>query len=137
MKYDMSIKEQKSEAFRYFTSLSNKKCLVEIKKIIPNRSLRQNAYLHLLIGYFGVHFGYTAEEAKQRYKEINRSIYAYDKNSRVFWHSSSDLSVEDMTKSIDVFRQKSSENGCPLPPADDPGWLREIENEIEHNNYYL
>jgi hypothetical protein len=111
--------------------------MVEIKAISPNRTLSQNSYLHLIIGAFGEHFGYTIEEAKQIYKELNKPIYIYRKKDRVFFRSSADLSKEDMAKTIDVFRQKSSEQGYDLPLATDKEWLLQIDNLIEQNRRYL
>lgn len=140
MKFNTAEKTEKAEAFRYFMRLANKRCVIEVKKINPNRTLNQNSYLHLIIGYFGVHFGYTLDEAKQVYKKINKSLYFYDKENlgtiTTFVKSSADLSKEDMAISIDRFMEVSKENGCPLPPATDKEWLRSIENSIEQSNYY-
>lgn len=137
MKFNLAVKAEKSEAHRYFITLFNKKSLVEIKKISPKRTLSQNSYLHLIIGAFGNHFGYTLAEAKIVYKEINRSIYLYEKKGRKFLRSSADLTKEEMAKSIDTFRQKSAEQGYELPLATDQEWLRQISNEIEGARYYL
>lgn len=141
MKYNLADKAQKSEAFRYFTILSNKKQIVEIKKVSGRRSISQNSYLHLLIGAFGAHFGYTLEEAKQIYKEMNPSVYSYQKTvrniERTFWKSSADLTKEEMAKTIDHFMRVSAEAGYPLPLATDKEWLMRIENEIQRNRHYL
>lgn len=137
MKYNLLNKAEKSEAFRYFMILANKKAVVEIKKISPGRTISQNSYLHLLIGAFGAHFGYNIEEGKTIYKEINKDVYRYEKKGRVFWKSSADLSVDEMAKTIDKFMRVSAEAGYPLPPATDREWLRRIENEIERNKHYL
>lgn len=137
MKYNTAIRTEKAEAFRAFMRLANQKKIIEIKKISPTRSLRQNAYLHLLIGYFGVHFGYTLEEAKLIYKEINSSTYRYEKKGRVFWKSSADLTVDEMTKSIEVFRERSDREGCYLPAATDTNLIMYMENEIEKAKQYL
>jgi len=137
MKFNTAVKEEKKQAFSYFMRLANKKSLVEVKKINPNRTLKQNSYLHLIIGYFGVHFGYTVSEAKLIYKEINSDIYAYEKKGRTFYRSSADLDKEAMAKTIDRFMEKSKEAGCELPLATDQEWLRQIENEIERARHYL
>lgn len=133
----MSEKTDEFEAFTYLTKLAANGSLVEVKKISPKRSLSQNSYLHLLLGAFGAHFGYSLEEAKAIYKELNNSLYRYEKKGRTFWRSSADLSKEDMAKSIDLFMQKSAEQGYPLPLATDQEWLRSIENEIERTKHYL
>lgn len=135
MKYNLADKSEKSQAFSYFMKLANKKYMVEVKKISPGRSLSQNGYLHLIIGAFGLHFGYTVDEAKLIYKQINHNLYAYTKNGRTFYRSSADLSKDEMTKSIDLFRQRSAEQGCDLPLATNQEWLRQIENEIEQSRY--
>lgn len=137
MKYDLSHHRQTTEAFQYLSDLVGRHALVNIKKVNPKRSLSQNAYLHVLIGGFGAHFGYTLEEAKQVYKEINSSIYIYKKKDRIFYRSSASLTTEEMTKSIDKFRQKSEEAGYPLPSADEREWLIRLENETEKANYYM
>lgn len=137
MKYDLAIKAEKKQAFSQFTTLANKKAKIELKRIVPRRTLSQNSYLHLIIGAFGNHFGYTLEEAKVIYKEINRAIYGYEKKGRTFYRSSADLDKEEMAATIDKFREESKKAGCELPLATDLAWLRAIENEIEHSKYYL
>lgn len=135
MKYNTAIEREKTDAKNYFEKLVASESLVEIKKISRTRSLRQNNYLHLLLGAFGDHFGYTIEESKYIYKEINKTIYFYKKKGRVFVRSSADLSVDEMKQSIDRFRDVSAEQGCDLPLATDQDWLRSIENSIEQNKY--
>lgn len=137
MKFNLAIKAEKSKAFSYFMILANKKSLVDVKKVSPRRSLNQNNYLHLLLGAFGQHFGYTLEEAKIIYKELNKSVYAYKKKGRTFYRSSADLSKEEMAKTVDLFMEKSKEQGYPLPLATDQGWLQQIENDMERSRYYL
>lgn len=137
MKFDLKNTHEEQRASDYLKMLIENKSIVEIKKVSPRRSLNQNSYLHLLLGAFGQHFGYTLEEAKIIYKDLNRDIYAYTKKDRTFWKSSADLTVEEMTTTIDVLRDWSKRGGYPLPPATDQGWLREIENAIEQSKHYL
>lgn len=137
MKFNLAVPQEAQQALGYFNKLQETKLVIELKKVSPRRSLNQNNYLHLLIGAFAQHFGYTLEEAKQIYKELSPDIYRYEKKGRIFWRSSADLTKEDMAKTIDVFMRKSAEAGYALPLATDEGWLREIENEIERSKYYL
>lgn len=141
MKFNLGIEAEAGSARMRLSYLTARKKVVELKEVSQRRSLPQNAYLHLLLGAFGQHFGYTVEEAKQIYKELNTSIYAYTKQvrdkTRTFWRSSADLSKEEMAKSITVFKQKSAEAGYALPPATDQEWLRQIENEIERSKHYM
>jgi hypothetical protein len=110
---------------------------VSVVQRAENRSLSQNNYLHLLIGAFGAHFGYTQEEAKLIYKQVNAGLYYYEKKGRKFLRSSAELNKEDMAKSIDTFMLKSAEAGYELPLATDQEWLAQIENEIERSRRYL
>jgi hypothetical protein len=136
LKYNLAVKEESEAATAYLFELAEKQSLVEVKKLSPKRSLSQNNYLHLLLGAFGTHFGYTLEESKAIYKEINSDIYLYSKKNRAFFKSSADISKEDMAKSIDNFMKKSEEAGYPLPLATDQDWLREISNQIERERYF-
>lgn len=137
MKFNLSIQTEVVRAQEYLKLLIEKKSIAEVKKISPRRSLNQNSYLHLLLNAFGLHFGYNLEEAKLIYKELNKDVYAYDKKGRTFYRSSADLTKEEMTKTIDRFREASAAQDYPLPLATDQGWLREIENAIEQSKYYL
>lgn len=141
MKYSLANAKEAGEALFYLTQLIQDKKKCEIKVIKPRRSLNQNAYLHLLLGGFGTHFGYTLEEAKMIYKQLNSGLYMYEKEVRgkkhQFLRSSADLNVDEMTKSIDVLREWSDKAGYPLPTAVDQDWLRQIENDMERHENYL
>lgn len=137
MKYNLANHTEVLAAQAYLSNLALKESICEITKVSPRRSLNQNAYLHLLLGAFGNHFGYTLNEAKYIYKELNATIYAYKKNNRTFYRSSADLTKEEMAISIDKFMEASAKQGYALPPATDLGWLMQIENEIERSKQYL
>lgn len=138
MKFNTANGDQAKAAMSYLERLIFKERLVEVKKLSGNRSNSQNRYLHLLLGAFGSHFGWTLDESKEIYKrDVNKDIFEYKKQGRTFWRSSAALSVDEMTVSIDRFRQFSDEQGYPLPLATDKNWLMEIENEIERTKYYL
>lgn len=131
MIYDLKDLQETRKAVDYLAKLSATEQLVEIKRISPNRTLRQNAYLHLIITAFGNNFGYTPDEAKMLYKYINKEIYKYKRHGLPFWRSSADLTKEEMAQSIDRFRAKSAEMGYDLPEADQLAWIRQLQNEVE------
>lgn len=137
MKFKLSVPAESDKAFEYLTKLAAKGSVVNLTKVSPTRSLSQNNYLYLLLGAFGNHFGYTLEEAKLIYKDINPSIYKYKKKGRTFTRSSADLNSLSMAKSIDKLMDESAKAGYPLPLATDQDWLIQIENEIEQAKYYL
>lgn len=135
MKFNLAIKDDATDAHIQLARLMIKKPIIELKIVKPQRSGNQNRYLHLLLGAFGMHFGYTLEEAKLIYKQINESTYYYEKKGRQFIRSSADLTTDEMTKTIDKFRIKSSEHGLDLPSANDEDWLSRIDIEMSKNNY--
>lgn len=137
MKYRLSDNIDLKAARGRINYLAKKGALVEVIEVKRNRTLSQNSYLHLLLGAFGLHFGYTIEEAKLIYKQVSSDIYYYKKKGRQFIRSSADLNTEEMAKTIDKFMLKSAEAGYELPLATNQEWLRQIENEIERSRRYL
>jgi hypothetical protein len=137
MKYNLKNPLEMVKAQEELARLTHLGELVELKKVAKRRSLPQNRYLHLLLGAFATHFGYTKEEAKLIYKELNAGLYKYDKNGRSFYKSSRQLTKEEMTKSIEAFRAYSAMYDYPLPEATDQGWLLNIENTMEQMEQYL
>jgi hypothetical protein len=141
VKYNLANNAEAGKALDYLLTLTRDGKLAEVKKISPARTLNQNSYLHLLLGDFGQHFGYTVEEAKLIYKQLNKDLYMYEKEIRgkkwQFMRSSADLTKEEMAKSIDTLMVWSEKAGYKLPPATDQDWLRQVENDIEQHKMYL
>ena len=48
----------------YVNRLFRERAVVEVRKKLPGRTLAQNSYLHLLLGYFGSEYGCSLDEAK-------------------------------------------------------------------------
>lgn len=48
----------------YVNKLFQERAVVEVKKKLPNRTLAQNSYLHLLLSWFASETGYSVEEVK-------------------------------------------------------------------------
>lgn len=143
MKYNLSTSYDIAEANRLLAQLTVDKKVVEIKEVKPRRSLSQNSFLHLLLGYFGARLGYTLEESKALYKRLpgNKELYEYTKDvggkPMTFLRSSADLDKTEMTRSIETLREWSARLGYPLPTADNQEALREIENYAEQHEAYL
>lgn len=136
MNYNLANPVELKAARNRISYLAKKQQRVRLTKIVVNRTLAQNSYLHLILAAFGAHFGYTLEEAKLVYKQVNSELYYYKKKGRTFIKSSADLNKEEMARSIDLFMEKSKQAGYPLPLATDQEWLLQIENEIERSKYY-
>lgn len=139
MKYALSNKEEAEKAFTYLTELTGKESMVEIIKVSPKRSLNQNSYLHVTFGIFALETGYTTDEAKTIYKRLaNPAIYVYKKNDQTFLRSSADLTVSEMTTSIERWRKYGAEQSVIIPAPNDNKALMYWENQIQtQGKYYL
>jgi hypothetical protein len=137
MIFNLREEIQRTKAIEYF-----KKCLddgsrIELKKLFDKRSLNQNSYLHLILGWYGLEFGYTTNEAKQEYKRINRDTYIYEKKGQYYIKSSSELTTKEMTDTIEKFRNHSANEGLYIPAPNESDKIDYIKNEIEKNKQYL
>lgn len=139
MIYNMADLAEANAAFEYLTKLGGREVIAEVKEVKKGRSLKQNAYLHLIMGYLGMEIGEPMDVVKEMYKMVNKNIYY--RQHEVFGvkfkapRSSADLDVNEMRISIDNFREWSEKNGYPLPLATDNEWLRSIENKMEESGY--
>lgn len=137
-KFDMQ------KAREYFEKLSKGTRPFEIKGINPSRSNAQNAYLHLILGWFALETGYSLEEAKLDYykKLCNPQIFKRSKvNKRgkeiTYIRSSSELTTGEMTTSIEIFRNWSAANGIYLPAPNENEFLLHIRQEMERQKEYV
>lgn len=132
MKYRLSNPDELKQAWEYLSKLTGQEAIVEIKKVNPNRSLKQNSYYHLILGIFGLEFGWTVEEAKILHKrEVSPQIFIYDKKGKKFVRSSADLTTKEMTDAIEQLRKYSADNGLYLPSPNEDEMIRHYENIIE------
>lgn len=138
MRYDLSNNDEAKEAQTHLASLIalDKQC--EIKTVGKRRSLKANAYLHLLLGICGSEWGYSLAEMKTIYKrDICANIYVYYKNDNAFIKSSADLNDKEMSDSIEQLKKYSAEQGLTLPESHEEEKLRYYENQIQKNERYL
>ena len=135
MIYDLKLAIDRQRAEKRFIQLMKECTKIELKKKVK-RSVSQNSYLHLLIGFFALETGYTTTEAKQIYKEQTPQVYEYEKDGKKFIQSSADLTTSEMAITIDRFRDYSSSvAGIYLPEANEDKFLDEIERELQRNRY--
>lgn len=115
----------------YVEKATSAKWAVEVKRKLPVRSSSQNAYLHVLLGYFASEFGYSTDEVKQDIfkRQVNASIFIHERiNKRgqtvSYLRSTSDLDTAEMTVAIERFRNWSaSEQGLYLPEPHEGAFL--------------
>lgn len=133
MKLDLSKPYDLNRARQYFNKLIKKGAKVELKEYRNQRSLSQNAYLHVLFTIIANDTGYTVEEAKTAIKR-RCDFMIYTKNTEKFLRSTTDLDTKEMTDFIDWLRLFSMEElDVYLPTPDE--YLQgqfEIEKELEH-----
>ncbi|MDR2928226.1 MAG: hypothetical protein LBV41_08530 [Cytophagaceae bacterium] len=145
MLYDLSKEIDKSRARTRFEQLFVEGCKIELTKK-EKRTLQQNKYLHLILGWFALEYGETLEYVKQEMfkKLVNADIFKSEYINRKTGEiresirSSRDLTTTELTKAIDRFRNWSSkEASIYLPEANEDRFLAEIEIEMERHNSYL
>lgn len=119
--------------------------VVELKRVGQRRTTSQNSYLHLLLGYFAIQVGEDLESVKRDYykRAANGDLYLRTCDSKLSGHkeylrSSSALTVEEMTLSIERFRNWSAQvAGIYLPSSSDRDGLFELEQEVNRNKQWL
>ncbi len=144
MLYNLSNRIDAEKFKTRVNALFKNKKVVELKEKKPQRSLNQNNYLHLILAHFACEYGERLEWVKQRYyKElVNPEIFKVEKHDKLIGRtfelrSSSTLTTEEMSLSIERFKNWSSEQGILLPDAEDKEFLLHIQQQIEIHKQYL
>ena len=129
------------ERLKFF--IENKR-VFELTEKRKKRTISQNAYLHLLFGWFALETGYTTEEVKQEIfkKIVNPNTFYEGEFGNIItierWRSTANLSTQEMTLCIDRFRDYASkEAAIYLPQPSDIVMLQEMEIQISNNQNYL
>lgn len=117
---------------------------IELTEKKPQRTLSQNAYLHVLLGFFACEYGCGMDEAKVRfYKEkCNKDIFTATHQNRKgqtveYLRSSADLSIDEMRLSIERFKNWAATIGIPLPDAENHEFLIYAQQQIEANKEFV
>lgn len=145
MIYDLSNPWEVQNLREYLNKLIHKGGMVEVRRKAPQRSLNQNRYLHLILGFFGSEYGLSLDEVKVDIfkRECNRDLFereATNKKGRTvkYLRSSAELNSAEMTLAIERFRNWSaSVAGIYLPSPNEQQFLAYCEQEIERNREYL
>ncbi len=142
MIYNPNIPFDLQRAKERFKWLIQKGKTFELTEKRQKRSIQQNSYLHLILGWYAWEYGETMEYIKQEVfkKQINTEIFKTEyinKKTGEFredWKSTADLNTKEMTIAIDRFRDYASkEAGIYLPEPSDLIYLQEIEKELKNN----
>ena len=118
MKYILKNKKDRDLLIQILQDLDLQKPYnVELKKQRNIRSLSQNAYLHVCIQIYAIHFGYTLAEAKL---DLKRScdFMSYYKNNMIFFRETRKMNSKELTEFIEWIRNYAGMNGCYIPDAE-------------------
>lgn len=145
MIYDLTNPLDAQNARTRLGMLIRRGSVVELTEKKPKRSLSQNSYLHLILGYFASQTGNTLEWVKQQYykKLCNPDIFIGEREDQFlgrvrYVRSSADLRTDEMRLSIDRFRNWSAdEAGIYLPEATSEAELAALQVEVERYRTYL
>lgn len=140
MLYNTSNPVERQKAITRIKKLLDNKSIVEIIEKKPIRTIKQNRYLHLILGFFASETGYTLEEVKQEIfkKIVNPAIFYEGEIGEIVtiqrWRSTADLDTLELTQAIEKFRDYSSAQvGIYLPSPDEKDFILQIEIELKNN----
>ena len=112
---------------------------VELTKKNPQRSISQNSYLHLILGWFADYYGCTLDEAKVRFfkNKVNPEIFLREgKRGDYVLRSTKELDSKEMSLAIDRFRNwVACEFGEYIPEANETEHLNCIQRKISNNKF--
>lgn len=137
MIYDLDNDIQKKQAVAYFKKMLDDKKKVKVEWIRPKRSIKQNAFLHVCIDMFAVHFGYKPSEAKILLKRMC-PFMTYEKKGQKFLIETSQMTDTECGQFIEWVLIYSNEQGCYIPDAEE--YLKnkeQIDREISLQKQYL
>lgn len=144
MLYDLKNPLDRDRFKRRCNALFTKQGIVELTEKIQ-RSSQQNKYLHLLLGYLAMETGNELDYVKEIFykRAANKELFVRENDDQIlgkveYLRSSADLSKEEMTLSIDRFRNWSSQTaGIYLPTANEQEFLASIEYEMSRYKQWI
>ena len=111
--------------------------IAEFRQKRKLRTLSQNAYLHVCISLYAVHFGLTLAEAKYDLKFLC-DFMAYEKNNKKYYRETSKMNTADLTSFIEWIRNYAGMNGCYIPDAETYKLERDyFDKQIENCKEFL
>lgn len=145
MIYDLSNPYEVEQFKNHVKKCLDKSYVVTLSRKFPQRSLKQNNYLYLILSYFSAESGYSVDEVKIDYfkKTCNPDIFYRERENKrgtkiKYLRSTSELDTGEMTLAIHRFRLWSEfEAGIYLPSAEDGEFLIHCEKEVERNKEFI
>lgn len=139
MKYDLNAPLDKARFSARVKKLLEEGDIVELRAVKPPRTMAQNRYLHVALGFVAEYMGASPEYVKQVVfkRLVCPDIFRLEATDahlgRVeFFRSSRDLSVDELSTAIDRFvKWAQTELDITIPPADDGYQCFLAEMELE------
>lgn len=125
MIYDLTNPLHRKQFVKRANKMLQSKCTNAVLVDESKRTLNQNAYLHVLIRIMALSTGVKEAYAKEVYfkRMANENLFLGNTTDPVtgsetfYLKSSSDLTVEEMSRAINNFRRWAEELGYYLPDA--------------------
>lgn len=144
MMYNLNSPLDRERFKRKVNLFYEKKVIVELTEK-TQRSSQSNRYLHLILSYLAAETGNTLDYVKEVFykRAANKELFVREKEDEIlgkveYLRSSADLSKEEMTLSIDRFRDWSSQTaGIYLPTANEQEFLASIEYEMSRYKQWI
>ena len=144
MLYDLKNPLDRDRFKRRCNALYEKQGMVLLEEK-TQRSSQQNLYAHLIMSYLAMETGNTLDYVKEIFykRAANKELFVREKEDEIlgkveYLRSSADLSKEEMTLSIDRFRDWSSQTaGIYLPTANEQEFLASIEYEMSRYKQWI
>lgn len=146
MLFDLSNELQAENFKTRCNALFKKRCIVDLTEKKPQRTMKQNSYLHAALGFFGLQTGYTMEEVKNWYfkAECNPELFIRTKKDtltgkeRRILRSTTDLTTEEMTIAIERFRNWAAKQaGIYIASPEEHLLVMQMEIEAQKGKMYL
>lgn len=138
MRYNLKNDTEYDEAKGFVMASYAREQTIEIKVVRPQRSLKANAYYHLLLGICGSEWGYSLQEMKIIHKrDISPGVFIYFKNDKPFTKSSADLTTKELSDAIEQLKKYAAEQSLVLPEPTDDDAMRHWQRQIERSGAYL
>jgi len=136
MIFDTSDIDDKIKADDYYLKLSNDGNMVEIKKK-HQKTISQNAYLHVCISMVAIEQGLTLEETKQDLKRSCPFMH-YSKNDKLYLRSSK-LGRDEIGQFIEWIRNWASQklNLNIMDSEEYKARRNEVDREIRKYRQFL
>lgn len=144
MLYNTSNPLEREQFLLRATRLADSGKIVDMTEKKPQRSLKQNSYLWLILSYWATQTGYTKDEAEAIYKEVNSDVYFEDKDVcgqtfRYIRHTY-ELDTAEMTRTIEKFRNWSAMNDAYpvyIPAPNEESLVQLMEMEVQRMRDYI